>query len=126
MVQSDASTFLVDCGLFQGSRTTQELNYGEFPFDASKIEFVVLTHAHIDHSGLLPKLVKGGFRGKIHCTEATADLLQFMLPDSAYIQESNAERQTKKNRRRGGPPVEPIYTISGGDRSVEATAAPGL
>lgn len=111
LVQTDAVTFLVDCGLFQGNRTTQELNWGEFPFDASKIDFLVLTHAHIDHSGLLPKLTRGGFKGKIHATAPTDDLLQFMLPDSAYIQESNAERQSKKNARRGLEPVEPIYTI---------------
>lgn len=111
LVQTDAVTFLVDCGLFQGNRTTQELNWGEFPFDASEIEFLVLTHAHIDHSGLLPKLTRAGFKGKIHTTEPTSDLLQFMLPDSAFIQESNAERQTKKNARRGLEPVEPIYTI---------------
>ena len=110
VIRGGGRTFAVDCGLFQGSRTTQELNYGEFPFDASEIEFVVLTHGHIDHSGLLPKLVKAGFKGRIHTTPATVDLLQFMLPDSAYIQESNAQRQTKKNRRRGGPEVLPVYT----------------
>ncbi|TWU49778.1 MBL fold metallo-hydrolase RNA specificity domain-containing protein [Rubripirellula reticaptiva] len=110
-IHSESSTFLVDCGLFQGNRTTQELNLVPFPFDATKVEFLVLTHAHIDHSGLLPKLTKAGFTGPIYTTPATKDLLEFMLLDSAYIQESNAERQNKKNERRGEPAVEPIYTI---------------
>ncbi|MGB7325614.1 MAG: MBL fold metallo-hydrolase, partial [Rubripirellula sp.] len=89
-IHCESSTFMVDCGLFQGNRTTQELNLVPFPFDATKVEFLVLTHAHIDHSGLLPKLTKAGFTGPIYTTPATKDLLEFMLLDSAYIQESNA------------------------------------
>jgi len=110
-VQSEAATFLVDCGLFQGNRTTQELNLQPFPFAVDRVEFLVLTHAHIDHSGLLPKLTKAGFSGPIYTTPATRDLLEFMLKDSAYIQESNADRQNKKNERRGTPTVKPIYNV---------------
>jgi metallo-beta-lactamase family protein len=117
-IESGAGRFLVDCGLFQGNRTTQELNLQPFPFEASQVEFLVLTHAHIDHSGLLPKLVKAGFTGTIYATHATKDLLEFMLRDSAFIQESNAERHNKKRERRGQTLVEPIYTIQDADHTL--------
>lgn len=110
-ITCESGKFMIDCGLFQGNRTTQELNYQPFPFDPKEVEFLVLTHAHIDHSGLLPKLTNGGFEGTIYATQATIDLLEFMLRDSAYIQESNAERVNKKRERRGEEPIEPIYTM---------------
>ena len=109
-VEHPNGAFLVDCGLFQGSKTVRELNYGRFPFDASKIDFVLLTHAHIDHTGLLPKLIKQGFAGPVLTTAGTRDLLTYMLPDSAYIQESEVERLNRRNTRRGRGAVEPIYT----------------
>ena len=118
-IQSEAATFLVDCGLFQGNKTTQQLNLQPFPFDATKPEFLVLTHAHIDHSGLLPKLTKAGFTGPIYTTPATARLLDFMLRDSAYIQESNAERENKKRERRGQPLIEPQYTIADAEATLK-------
>lgn len=117
-VQTEAGAFLVDCGMFQGNRTTQELNYGELPFDASAAKFLILTHAHIDHSGLLPKLTKAGFRGPIYATPATVDLLQFMLRDSAHIQEYNAQRQNQKRERRGQELIEPIYTKQDAEKTL--------
>lgn len=101
---------LVDCGLFQGSRTLETLNRDPFPFDAAGLDAVVLTHAHIDHSGLLPKLVRDGYKGPIWCTVPTADLLAHMLPDAGRIQESEAERRNRRADRADEEPVEPIYT----------------
>ncbi|MCC2097219.1 MAG: MBL fold metallo-hydrolase [Hyphomicrobiales bacterium] len=109
-VQSDHASFLVDCGMFQGNRSVRQLNFDSFPFDPRKIDFVLLTHAHIDHSGLLPKLTKHGFRGKVYATPATADLLEFMMMDSASIQESDVERVNRKQRRRGKDELQPLYT----------------
>lgn len=111
--------FLVDCGMYQGSKTLKELNYGAFPFDPAKIDFVLLTHAHIDHSGLLPKLIKQGFSGAIYATEGTRDLLSYMLPDSGYIHEREVEHLNRRNSQRGKAVVEPIYTKLDGERSLE-------
>jgi len=102
---------LIDCGLFQGNRATRALNDQPFPFDAATIDCLLLTHAHTDHTGLVPKLIKAGFTGRIHATRATADLLAFMMEDSARIQESNAERENRRRQREGKAPVEPLYTV---------------
>ena len=102
---------LLDCGQFQGGKAQDELNKEPFPFDAADVDFMVLSHAHIDHCGRIPLLVKRGFKGPIYCTDATADLLDIMLKDSAYIHEKEAEWHNRKNERAGRPQVEPLYTV---------------
>ena len=111
--------FLVDCGLFQGTKSLRELNYKPFPFQPKDYDFVVLTHAHVDHSGLVPKLFNVGFTGPVFATEGTRDLLTYMLPDSGYIHETEVKRLNTRNRRRGLPPVDPIYTRADGEAAAE-------
>ncbi|MEL6920184.1 MAG: MBL fold metallo-hydrolase, partial [Pseudomonadota bacterium] len=110
MLDTGSTKFLVDCGMFQGNKTIRALNDEEFPFAVADVDFLVLTHAHIDHSGLLPKLTKHGFDKPIYATEPTCDLLTFMMKDSAKIQMSNNERENRKRARKGLDPVEPLYT----------------
>ncbi len=109
-LRAGSSRILIDCGMFQGSRTLETLNFQSLGFDASRIDTVLLTHAHIDHSGLLPRLVAEGFNGDIWCTAETSDLLEFMLADSGRIQEGEAERRNRRRDRAGEDPIEPIYT----------------
>ena len=107
---------LVDCGLQQGR---DEVSNGEFPFAANTIDCVLVTHAHIDHSGRIPMLIKQGFQGRVLTTRLTADLLDIMLLDSAYIQESDAEWKNRKAERSGAPRVEPLYTVEDAARVRE-------
>lgn len=109
--------------MFQGSKTLKELNYGPFPFTPGDIDFVLLTHAHIDHSGLIPKLIKDGFKGPVYATLGTMDLLSYMLPDSGYIHEREVEHLNRRQHRRGKKSVEPIYTRMDGERSLESFRA---
>jgi metallo-beta-lactamase family protein len=103
--------YLVDCGLFQGGRQMEALNRKPWGFRPGELTALFLTHAHIDHCGRIPKLVKDGFKGRIYATTATVELCKILLLDSAHIQEMEAEWQTRKNRRGGNPDVEPLYTV---------------
>lgn len=119
MVEASGKRFLVDCGMFQGKVTDQMLNYDDFPFDISSIDFVILTHAHIDHSGRIPKLYKAGYTGPIYATNATVDLCSIMLADSGHIQEKEIEWVNKKRRRAGKKENEPMYTAQDGIDSMK-------
>jgi len=110
VLETNGSKILLDCGMFQGRRKEAEQKNRNLPFDEASIDAMILSHAHIDHSGNIPNLVKNGFQGPIYATPATKDLCDWMLADSGYIQEKDAEYLNKKLARRGEPLIEPIYT----------------
>lgn len=113
LIETGSVRFLVDCGMFQGGREADKKNRMAFKYDPKTIDFVLLTHAHIDHSGLLPRLSAWGFRGPVYCTAATADLLQVMLKDSAYIQEKEIEWRNQSRRRgQSAQELAPLYTVT--------------
>ncbi|GEP95783.1 MBL fold metallo-hydrolase [Chitinophaga cymbidii] len=110
---------LLDCGMFQGmGKETLSLNK-EFGFDATEIDIMILSHAHIDHSGLVPRLTKLGYRGKIYCTPASRDLTEILLLDSAEIQEDDVKFVNKRNAREGKPYVEPLYKVEDAKRAID-------
>ncbi|MGA2318026.1 MAG: MBL fold metallo-hydrolase [Thermodesulfobacteriota bacterium] len=111
LLEKDSLKWLVDCGMFQGNKEYEERNWNLQPYQAKGLSFILLTHAHIDHSGLIPKLVKEGFRGKVICTKATLDLCEVMLQDSGHIQEMEAEWQNRKGKRAGKGEAIPLYTM---------------
>lgn len=110
LVEAAGKKFLVDCGMWQGRAELEEENFQEFEFDPKEIDFMLLTHAHIDHSGRIPKLYNEGFKNKIYAQKATCDLCALMLPDSGHIQEMENEWKNRKRLRKGEKPREPLYT----------------
>jgi len=110
LLNINGHNLLLDCGFFQGKRQESYARNNNFPFEARKVDATILSHAHIDHSGNLPNLIKQGFEGLIYATPATAHLANIMLMDSGHIQEDDAAFVSKRNARKGEPPVEPIYT----------------
>ncbi len=110
LVETKDKKFIMDCGLYQGQEKEIMLNADQFLFDPKEIDFMLLSHAHIDHSGRIPKLYVDGYRGPVYATKATCDLCGIMLPDSGYIQESEVEWLNRKRKREGKHEVPPLYT----------------
>jgi len=119
LVEAAGKKFLVDCGMFQGRGDTEAQNYREFAYNPLDLDFMLLTHAHIDHSGRIPKLYTEGFKNKIYAHKATCDLCGIMLPDSGHIQEMEIEWKNKKRMRKGELPFEPLYTAQDAIDSLE-------
>ncbi len=119
LVEAVGKKFLVDCGMYQGKATEEKENEDPFLFDASSIDFMLLTHAHIDHSGRIPKLYNEGYKNPIYATKATCDLCTIMLPDSGHIQEMEIEWKNKKRKREGKKELLPLYTAEEATKSLE-------
>lgn len=119
LVEAAGKKFLVDCGMYQGHGEIEAKNYDDFLFDVNEIDFMLLTHAHIDHSGRIPKLYNAGYRNPIYAQKATCDLCSIMLPDSGHIQEMESEWKNKKRVRQGKEPYAPMYTAQDAIDSLE-------
>lgn len=118
LVDNNHKRVLIDCGLFQGPRELRERNWAEAPFPAASVDAVLLTHAHIDHTGYLPRFVKQGFRGPVYCSRGTADLLRILLPDSARLQEEEADYRNRHHVTRHNPAL-PLYTEEDAEAALE-------
>ena len=119
LVEAAGKKFLVDCGMYQGKIVEEYDNNDPFMFDIKEIDFVLLTHAHIDHSGRIPKLYNEGYRNPIYATKATCDLCGIMLPDSGHIQETEIEWRNRKRIREGKEPLPPLYSAQEAAKSLE-------
>ncbi len=118
LVETKSGSFLVDCGMFQGHSKENILNEEAFPFNPASLSFILLTHAHIDHSGRIPKIFNDGFKGNIYATKATVDLCGIMLPDCGHIQEIETEWVNRKRLRAGKKPIKPLYTLQDAQNSI--------
>ncbi len=118
IIETEGMRVLIECGLFQGKRKETERKNREFPFNPEEIDFMILSHAHIDHSGNIPNLVKQGFKSDIFTTSATIDLLKYMLVDSAHIHERDVEYVNKKKKKKDEEPIEPLYTVEDAKQSL--------
>lgn len=119
LFEVNGSRVLLECGMYQGKRSESAERNSRLEFDAATVNAMALSHAHIDHTGVIPVLTKSGYQGKIHCTSATHDLCSVMLIDSAHIQEQDAEFITRKNAKKGLPPVVPIYRQEDARKALE-------
>ncbi len=119
LVEAGGKKFLVDCGMYQGKAALEMENSEEFLYDVNEIDFMLLTHAHIDHSGRIPKLYNEGYRGPIYAHRATVDLCSIMLPDSGHIQETEIEWKNRKRLRAGLEPLPPLYTAEEAEKCLE-------
>lgn len=125
LVSDSGTRVLVDCGLFQGPKKLRERNWAPPPFDAASLDAVILTHAHIDHSGYLPRLCNAGFTGPVYCTRGTRDLLQLLLPDAGHLQEEEAERANRRGYTRHRPAL-PLYTSADAERCLSQLVPVGF
>ena len=119
LIEGAGKKFLVDCGMYQGAAEDEFENEQPFSFNVDDIDFMLLTHAHIDHSGRIPKLYNEGYRNPIYATKATCDLCSIMLPDSGHIQEMEVEWKNRKRVRKGQDPLPPLYTAEDAGKSLE-------
>lgn len=122
ILECGGKRFAVDCGMHQGNKEIEKRNWNFEEYDAKSIDFILITHAHIDHSGLLPALVSKGYKNPIYCTAPTRDLLEIMLLDSAHIQEMEAEWANRKRLRTGAQPIKPLYSLVDADNTVPLLA----
>ena len=119
MIQVNDKNILLECGMLQGSHEHERHNHDDFPFDVSELDAVIVSHAHLDHTGRLPMLIKEGFHGNIFTHNATVDLCEIMLVDSGYIHEKEARWENKKLERKGLPLIEPLYTTEEAERTLQ-------
>ena len=119
LISDGKHKIMVDCGMFQGTKDLTEMNYQDFAFEPSEINYLILTHAHIDHSGLVPRLVKKGFRGKILCTKPTMELCKIMFIDAAHVESIELEWRNRKRVRAGKEPLDPVYTVSDAEECMK-------